>query len=116
MGETCMISTYTSKMKQLQIGDLIAKIPIIQGGMGVGISRSHLFRSFQTYMNCSPKEYLTEYRIQQACRLLKETGLSVSAIAYSVGFENNLYFSKAFRKVKKTSPTEYREKHRKKKE
>ena len=27
----------------------------------VGISRSHLFRSFQTYMNCSPKEYLTEY-------------------------------------------------------
>ena len=82
----------------------------------VGISRSYLFRSFQTYMNCSPKEYLTEYRIRQACRLLKETGLSVSAIAYSVGFENNLYFSKAFRKVKKTSPTEYREKHRKKKE
>ena len=37
-----MISTYTSKLKQLQIGDLIAKIPIIQGGMGVGISRSHL--------------------------------------------------------------------------
>ena len=69
----------------------------------VGISRSYLFRSFQTYMNCSPKEYLTEYRIRQACRLLKETGLSVSAIAYSVGFENNLYFSKAFRKVKKTS-------------
>ena len=37
-----MISTYTSKLKQLQIGDLIAKIPIIQGGMGVGISRSHI--------------------------------------------------------------------------
>lgn len=37
-----MISTYTSKLKQLQIGDLIAKIPIIQGGMGVEISRSHL--------------------------------------------------------------------------
>ena len=34
MEETCMISTYTSKLKQLQIGDLIAKIPIIQGGMG----------------------------------------------------------------------------------
>ena len=81
-----------------------------------GVSRSHLFRAFQSCLGQSPKEYLTEYRIQQACRLLKETGLSVSAIAYSVGFENNLYFSKAFRKVKKTSPTEYREKHRKKKE
>lgn len=74
----------------------------------VGISRSHLFRSFQTYMNRSPKEYLTEYRIKQACRLLKETELSVSTIAYSVGFENNLYFSKAFRKQKGESPTQYR--------
>ena len=72
----------------------------------VGISRSHLFRSFQNYMNRSPKEYLTEYRIKQACRLLRETDLSVSAIAYSVGFENNLYFSKAFRKQKGESPSE----------
>ena len=74
----------------------------------VGISRSHLFRSFQNYMNRSPKEYLTEYRIKQACRLLRETDLSVSAIANSVGFENNLYFSKAFRKQKGESPSEYR--------
>lgn len=74
----------------------------------VGISRSHLFRSFQNYMRKSPKEYLTEYRIKQACHLLKETGLSVSAIAYSVGFENNLYFSKAFKKQKGISPSEYR--------
>ena len=74
----------------------------------VGISRSHLFRSFQHYMNRSPKEYLTEYRIKQACHLLRETDLSVSAIAYSVGFENNLYFSRAFRKQKGLSPSEYR--------
>lgn len=78
----------------------------------VGISRSHLFRTFQNYVGKSPKEYLSEYRIKQACHLLRETDLSVSAIAYSVGFENNLYFSKAFRKQKGVSPTEYRKKHR----
>ena len=77
----------------------------------VGISRSHLFRSFQAHMGKSPKEYLSEYRIRQACHLLKETGLSVSTIAYSVGFENNLYFSKAFKKQKKISPSEYRQTH-----
>ncbi len=77
----------------------------------VGISRSHLFRSFQTHLTKSPKEYLSEYRIKQACHLLKETNLSVSAIAYSVGFENNLYFSKAFKKLKKISPSEYRRTH-----
>lgn len=77
----------------------------------VGISRSHLFRSFQSYLRKSPKEYLTGYRIRQACRLLKETDLPVSAIAYSVGFENNLYFSKAFKKQKGVSPSEYRMSH-----
>ena len=77
----------------------------------VGISRSHLFRSFQAYRHKSPKEYLSEYRIKQACHLLKETNLSVSAIAYSVGFDNNLYFSKAFKKQKKMSPSEYRKTH-----
>ena len=49
----------------------------------VGISRSHLFRSFQNYMSRSPKDYLSGYRIRQACRLLRETDLSVSTIAYS---------------------------------
>ena len=79
----------------------------------VGISRSHLFRSFQNYMRKSPKDYLSGYRIRQACHLLRETDLSVSTIAYSVGFENNLYFSKAFRKQKGMSPSKYRRAKRK---
>lgn len=74
----------------------------------VGISRSHLYRSFQAFQQQSPKEYLSCFRIKQACRLLKETGLSVSTVAYSVGFENNLYFSKAFKKLMLLSPTQYR--------
>lgn len=74
----------------------------------VGISRSHLFRSFQTYQQQSPKEYLSCFRIKQACLLLKETSLSIAAIAYSVGFENNLYFSKAFKKQMQMSPSQYR--------
>lgn len=82
----------------------------------VGISRSHLFRSFQNYMRKSPKDYLSGYRIRQACHLLRETDLSVSTIAYSVGFENNLYFSKAFRKQKGMSPSEYRRAKRKSEE
>ena len=76
-----------------------------------GISRSYLFRAFQAYQKQSPKEYLTEYRIRQACHLLRETGLSVASIAYSVGFEDNLYFSKAFKKKMQMSPSQYRKHH-----
>lgn len=74
----------------------------------VGLSRSHLFRSFEKVLGCSPKEYLTDFRIRQACALLAQTDLSVTAIANSVGFENNLYFSKAFHKVKGIAPKQYR--------
>ena len=36
----------------------------------IGISRSHLFRAFKLHTGTSPKEYLTNYRIAQACNLL----------------------------------------------
>ncbi len=78
----------------------------------IGISRSHLFRSFENIIGKSPKEYLTEYRIRQACILLKKSDLSITAIANSVGFDNSLYFSKAFRKAKGMTPSEYARTHR----
>lgn len=74
----------------------------------VGISRSQLFRCFQRIAGISPKEYLTRYRIKKACQLLAQTSFSMTAIANSLGFENSLYFSKAFRKVQGVSPSEYR--------
>ena len=74
----------------------------------VGVSRSHLFRSFETILQESPKEYLTEFRIRQACYLLEHTALSIAAVANSVGFDNSLYFSKTFRKAKGMAPREYR--------
>ncbi len=77
----------------------------------VGLSRSHLFRSFELVLQVSPKEYLTQFRIKQACYLLKHAGLSITAIANSVGFESSLYFSKAFKKAKGMSPREYKQKN-----
>ncbi|MFV0529203.1 MAG: helix-turn-helix domain-containing protein [Lachnospiraceae bacterium] len=73
-----------------------------------GVSRSSLFRAFQTKLGISPKEFLTRYRIEQACHLLKDTRLTVAAVAHSVGFESNLYFSKVFHKYMHKTPTDYR--------
>lgn len=74
----------------------------------VGVSRSHLFRSFETVLGRSPKEYLTDFRMKQACYLLEYSNLSITAIANSLGFDNSLYFSKTFHKQKGISPKEYR--------
>lgn len=74
----------------------------------VGLSRSHLFRSFESIIQMSPKEYLTTFRMKQACYLLEHSELSITAIANSVGFDNGLYFSRTFHKQKGLSPKEYR--------
>lgn len=78
----------------------------------VGVSRSTLFRQFRKYMNCSPKEYLDSYRIRRAARLLRETDLPVASIAASVGYENGLYFSRAFHTRQGVAPTQYRAIHK----
>lgn len=77
----------------------------------VGVSRSHLFRSFETVMKQSPKEYLTDFRLKQACYLLEHSNFSIATIANSIGFDNSLYFSKHFHKHMGMSPKEYRQKH-----
>lgn len=79
----------------------------------VGLSRSHLFRSFENVMKQSPKEYLTDFRMKQACYLLEHSNLSITAIANSVGFDNGLYFSRTFHKKRGMAPKEYRQKLKK---
>ena len=74
----------------------------------VGISRSQLYRCFESVLNQSPKEYLSHFRIKQACLLLTNTSLSVTTIANSLGYDTSLYFSKAFKKIKGVSPRDYR--------
>lgn len=73
-----------------------------------GISCTHLYRLFRRHLSRSPNEYLLNIRIENACNLLRGTSLPVQTIAYSVGFNNPLYFSKAFRQRIGMSPSEYR--------
>jgi AraC-like DNA-binding protein len=78
----------------------------------VGISRSHLYRVFVTCFQKTPIQYILEYRIDQACELLKKLNLPISSIGYSVGFEDSLYFSRVFHKITNMSPKEYRLKNK----
>ena len=55
----------------------------------------------------SPIDYLTNYRVSEACSLLKNTNLSIAEIAVSVGFFDQFYFSRVFKKVKGMPPSKY---------
>ncbi len=78
------------------------------------VSRTTLFRAFKSEMNLSPADYLIEYRIGQAKKLLAATDISINAVARSAGYEDSLYFSRAFRKITSRTPTEYRAEKRRK--
>ena len=73
----------------------------------LGISRSHLYRLFVKHTGFAPNEYLTRYRINQACSLLRNPDLTIRQIAFSVGFSDQLYFSRVFRRLKKVPPSSY---------
>lgn len=73
----------------------------------VGLSRSRLYRAFQQEVHISPIRYLSHFRIRQACMLLERKDLTIKEVAHSVGFENQLYFSRRFREIMNMSPTEY---------
>lgn len=48
---------------------------------------------------------------QQACRLLIETGDSISEVANACGFEDEFYFSRCFRRQFGSPPRTYRKEH-----
>ena len=72
------------------------------------MSRSTLYRQFLHCLGQSPKQYLEDFRMHRACLLLRETSLSVGAVSTSLGYSNQLYFSRAFRRHTGQTPTEYR--------
>ncbi|MCK5867186.1 MAG: helix-turn-helix domain-containing protein, partial [Mycoplasmataceae bacterium] len=62
----------------------------------MGMSRSNLHRKIHSVANVSVSQFLRNKRLQKAQELLRETSLTVSEIAYNVGFSNPSYFSKCF--------------------
>ena len=68
----------------------------------------YLSRIFKKYTGTTFSEYLTNYRIEQAKKLLGEGKLSVKEIAYATGFNSQGYFSKIFKKYAGVSPSDFK--------
>lgn len=77
-----------------------------------GLNRSYLGKLFRDETGKSTQEYLIEYRMEVACRYLSETTAPIGTIALSVGYQNQLHFSRAFRKTFGLSPRDWQKEHR----
>jgi AraC-like DNA-binding protein len=88
------------------------KITVEQIARHVGLNISYLGKIFKDEKGNTIKNYLTGVRIQRACELLKNTDYTVANIARSVGYEDQLQFSKIFRKYRSVSPERFRNENR----
>ena len=74
----------------------------------IGFTRSYFSTLFRRHMGISPQQYLMNVRLEQSCRLLRETELSIQEVGSRVGYDEPLNFTRFFTRSKGISPTEYR--------
>ena len=90
-------------MQKITIGDIAA---------AVGFSESHFMRYFKETMGTSFVEYLRDYRLTIASRLLTSSDSSILNIAAETGFENLSYFNRVFKEKYKMTPRQFRKESR----
>lgn len=62
---------------------------------------------FKSITDTTPLQYIIKFRLQKACDLMKNTHLNIQQISSLVGFDDQLYFSRMFKKVYGATPSEY---------
>ncbi len=87
---------YREKLSVQQLADL------------AGLSRYHFSRLFKLVTDKSLVEYINLIRINKSESLLRNKALNISEIALATGFSDIFYFSRTFKKLKKVSPSEWR--------
>lgn len=74
----------------------------------LGLSKMQLYRKLKAVAGLSVSDVIKSVRITNACRLLSDSQLNISEVAYSLGFSDPLYFSKTFKKETGFSPLQFR--------
>jgi len=74
----------------------------------IGVSEDYLSRVFSRELGVTPWDYLNRLRILQAKALLLNTDDNIGSIARQVGFKDQAYFSRVFRKLTDLSPQSFR--------
>lgn len=63
----------------------------------IGMSRSQLYRKMKVVANVSPSDFIRDYRLKKAKKLLETSNLSVSEVAWKVGYKEVAHFSVSYK-------------------
>jgi len=72
------------------------------------LSKFHFSRKYRALTGFSPLQHFVHLKMEHACFLLEQGQLSISDIAFELGYDDALYFSRVFRKIYHLSPSQFR--------
>ena len=72
------------------------------------LSRNYFCKLFKEVTDMTVMEYAQKIRMEEACRLLRETGRKVIDIASDVGYRDIKFFNQVFKRITGITPSEYR--------
>jgi AraC-like DNA-binding protein len=78
----------------------------------VGLSRSALHERFVQFLDQPPMQYLGQWRMQVAAKSLVQSRANIATIALDVGYDSEAAFSRAFKRIVGTTPSEWRRQRR----
>lgn len=113
----CEEESKTRKQKAMQISDALdyikenyfEEIKIGQLAEACNMSESNFRRVFEEAMCMKPVEYINLIRVQKACEFIKKSQLSMSDVAYKVGFSTASTFNRNFKRMLGTSPYQWKQ-------
>jgi AraC-like DNA-binding protein len=79
-------------------------------GNQVGLSRSALHERFVALVGVPPMQYLAQWRMQLASRMMRESQASVLSIALRIGYDSEAAFGRAFKRLVGMPPAAWRRK------
>lgn len=106
--ERTEITRYILKMHHAVQQTPVAKEILEQWADTIHFSQAHFQRLFKEQTGLPVHSYFTRLRMEKAALMLLGTELSVQEIAYSCGYDDAKYFSRAFRKAEGMSPLSFR--------
>ena len=116
LNDASLLKTYSSK-NQGRVSKLMhfiqenfrTEITLEQAASVSGLQMHSFCRFFKQLTHHTFSDFLNEVRIGFACKLLQQSDLPVTQVAYECGYSNISYFNRTFKKIHGISPRDYRQ-------
>jgi AraC-like DNA-binding protein len=84
------------------------RITVAQMAEEAGMSEFHFAREFKRSLGLTPKQYVTQCRVEESGRLLRSTDLKIEEVARRCGYQSASHFAEVFQKHVGMTPSRYR--------